>query len=76
MLSNLLVGNCAAGGSGTATLSGGSLYVTNAAHLAMLNVQNGTLTLSSGLLQVDTLVLTNAAGHFVHSGGSLSYRRG
>ncbi len=70
--SNLVIGDCAAGGAtGAVTVTGGSLYVTNAEHSAVLEVRNGRLILNSGLLQVDKLVMTNSCGLFVRSGGTL-----
>ena len=72
--SNLVVGqNCAAGingAIGTFALSGGTLFVTNAAHTAVLDVRNGNFTLdSAGTLVVDNLVMTNPCGNFVTNGG-------
>lgn len=52
--------------------NGGTLYVTNAAHTAVLDVRNGTFLLNAGgTLVVDTLILTNPCGHFVKNGGTL-----
>jgi hypothetical protein len=47
------------------------LTVTNAAHTGFIDIQNGQLVLSSGLLQVDKLVMTNTCSSFVHTGGTL-----
>jgi hypothetical protein len=58
---------------GIVTLNGGSLFITNAAHNATLNIIGGTFTLSSGTLMVDEFVMTNSCGHFVHTGGTLIY---
>jgi hypothetical protein len=70
--SNLTIGICAVGGAtGAVSVAGGSLFVTNAAGNAVLNVKSGTLTLDSGTLTVDTLVMTNACGRFVRTGGTL-----
>jgi T5SS/PEP-CTERM-associated repeat protein len=52
-------------------VQGGNFYVTNAAHNAVLEVRCGQLNVSSGLLQVDILVCTNACGHISHTGGTL-----
>jgi hypothetical protein len=68
--SNLRVG---AGGAGSVVVSSGLLAVTNTNHTAMLVVSNGTMVVSGGTLLVDVLVLTNANGHFQHTGGSLAY---
>jgi hypothetical protein len=74
--SNLIVGDdCPAGTNGaigTVALSGGALYVTNAAHTAVLDLRNGTFTLGPGaILVADNLVLTNTCGYFVNNGGIL-----
>lgn len=52
-------------------LDSGSLIVTNAAHNAYIDVRDGQLILSGGVLQTDTLILTNACGQFIHTGGML-----
>ncbi len=60
------------GARGNVTLSGGTLYVTNATHTANLDVRNGTFTLGTGAtLVVDNLILTNAYGHFVKQPGGI-----
>jgi len=70
---NLIVGDCASNAVGIVWLgSGSALYVTNAAHTAVLDVRNGTLLLNSGaMLVVDNLILTNACGRFLKNGGML-----
>ena len=70
--SNLTIGNSDCGPSGTMFVKGGSMFVTNAAHNAVLDVRDGELLLSGGTLTVDVLVMTNACGRFVRSGGTLS----
>ena len=52
-------------------VTGGSFYVTNATHDAILDVRCGQVTLSSGLLQADIVVVTNACGRLIHNGGTL-----
>lgn len=52
-------------------VTGGSLYVTNASHNAVFNVVCGQVILSAGLLQADTLVMTNSCAQFIHTGGTL-----
>jgi hypothetical protein len=69
--SSLVVGNCASSGIGTVTVSGGSLFVTNAAHTAFIDVRDGQLILNGGLLQTDILVMTNACGLFIRNGGTV-----
>jgi hypothetical protein len=56
-------------------LHGGALYVTNAAHNAVLSIDRGTLSQTGGTLLADTLVLTNADGKFAYQGGTLVYRQ-
>jgi len=71
---SLVVGDCISvnGAQGTVSLSGGVMTVTNATHSAVLDVRNGTFTLSPGAtLVVDQLVVTNACGHFINNGGVL-----
>jgi hypothetical protein len=69
--SNMVVGDCVAGITGTVSIAGGSLYVTNRTQTGVLNVRDGTFLLSSGVLQADTLVLTNPCVQFIHTGGTL-----
>jgi hypothetical protein len=52
-------------------VANGSLCVTNAAHTAYLDVADGQVTESGGLLMVDKLIITNACGHFNRTGGTL-----
>ena len=67
----ITLGDCASDGVGQIILDGGQLTVTNAAHTGFIDIQNGQLVLSSGLLQVDKLVMTNTCSSFVHTGGTL-----
>ena len=65
-------GDCVGGGQGNVTLSGGTLYVTNATHSARLDVRNGTFTLGAGaMLVVDNLILNDACGHFKKQPGGI-----
>jgi hypothetical protein len=69
---NLVIGDCNSNALGIVVLDGGTLYVTNAAHSAILDVQNGTLVLNPGAtLVVDNLLLTHSCGHFINNGGTL-----
>lgn len=70
--SNLVVGNCADGGVGQVRISGGALFITNAAHNATLDLRGGTLTISAGSLTVDRLVITNGCAFFVQTGGTFT----
>jgi hypothetical protein len=69
--SSLVVGDCATNANGQVTIvSGGSLYVTNASHTAILDVHNGTLLVDNGgLLVADTIVGTNGCGRIIHTNG-------
>jgi len=69
--SSMIVGDCGAGAAGTVSIAGGSLYVTNGTQTGVLNVRDGTFIISGGLLQVDTLVITNPCVQFIHTGGTL-----
>ncbi|PWU17252.1 MAG: hypothetical protein C5B50_11710 [Verrucomicrobia bacterium] len=71
--SNVVVGDCASGALGQPTLRGGSLYVTNAGQTAVLEVRNGTFTMTGGALVADVITLTNGCGHFSWTGGTISY---
>ena len=70
--SNITVGNCSLAVTGSVLVAGGSVYVTNAAHTGVLDIRNGTVELDSGTLVIDKLVITNACGHFIHAGGTVS----
>jgi len=71
LYTKLVLGNCSTGGIGVVNVAGGSLYVTNAAHNAVIYLNNGELNLSGGLLQADILVMTNVCGSYMSSGGTL-----
>jgi len=69
--SDLTVGTtCAA--TGVVLVTGGSLFVTNPTHNAVLEIRSGTVSVSGGMLQIDSLVVTNTCARFVHTGGNLS----
>jgi len=67
----ITLGDCAGNTLGHVSVDGGQLTVTNAAHTGFIDVQNGQLVLSNGVLQVDRLVMTNTCSQFVHTGGTL-----
>lgn len=69
---NLWLGVANCGATGIVSMTGGSLFVTNAAHSAIFEVRSGTLTQTGGEIRIDKLVVTNACGHFIHGGGTLS----
>jgi len=56
----------------THQLSGQStVIVTNTLGNAVLEVRHGTLVLAAGVVQADTLVITNSCAQFIHTGGIL-----
>jgi T5SS/PEP-CTERM-associated repeat protein len=73
VLSNMTVGNCGGGMTGIVTITGGALYVTNAAHSAVLDVRSGKFLMSGGTVVADKIVMTNACGLFQRTGGTLLY---
>jgi T5SS/PEP-CTERM-associated repeat protein len=48
-----------------------TVIVTNALGNAVLEVRHGALVLAAGVVQADTLVITNSCAQFVHTGGTL-----
>lgn len=71
--SNVTIGSTNCTASSVVLITGGELHVTNDAVTAMLEVQNGTVIQSGGVLDVDRLVITNPCAHFIHTGGTLIY---
>jgi hypothetical protein len=71
--SNVTIGVAGCSSTSAVIVAGGSLYVTNATHTAVLEVRGGTLELDFGTLVVDNLIMTNACAHFVRNGGTLTY---
>jgi len=69
--SNLVVGTFTTSCDDSVTVSGGNLFVTNAAHNAVLEVRRGTFTMNGGSVVADIVVVTNGCSSFVHSGGDL-----
>jgi len=67
----ITLGDCASNTAGYVTVDGGQLIVTNAAGTGFIDVRNGQLVLSGGVLQVDKLVMTNTCSSFIHTGGTL-----
>jgi hypothetical protein len=73
--SNLVLGDCTHGAVGEVYLEGGTLYVTNATHTAVIDVENGTLTINGGgTVVADVIVITNSCANFVRAGGMLTYQ--
>ena len=56
------------------TVANGILTVTNAAAAAALDIRRGTNVLNAGLIEADTLLLTNTLGGFDFNGGTLNVR--
>lgn len=56
---------------GMVSIAGGSLFVTNAARNAVLEVRSGTLRLTSGTVVVDQLIATNSCAVLQQIGGTL-----
>jgi fibronectin-binding autotransporter adhesin len=69
--SNLQIGLFDCSATGIVTVAGGSLYVTNAAHNATLDVESGTFTLNGGTVVADIFVKTNPCASFIQTGGTL-----
>jgi hypothetical protein len=70
-LADMILGDCSTSSVGTVTLNAGTMFVTNAAHNAFIDVRNGRFIVNGGTLVADGLVMTNACGQFVHNGGTL-----
>ena len=71
--SNMTLGDCSLPSTGNVTVAGGTLTVTNLAGTGVFELRDGTLTLNSGTMRVDKIVITNACAHFVRTGGTLIY---
>ncbi len=69
----MLIGSAGCNSTGIVSVSSGKLFVTNVTHDAVLEVRSGTFTISGGYVQADKIVMTNACGHFVRTGGTLVY---
>ncbi len=74
-LTGITIGDCVVGNVGYFNASGGQVIVTNATGTGFINIQKGQLTVSGGILQIDTLVMTNSCSQFVHTGGSAPRRQ-
>jgi T5SS/PEP-CTERM-associated repeat protein len=68
---SVVIGDCTLNGVGYVYVHGGNHFVTNAAHTAVLDLRNGLVVQTGGLLQVDKLVITNGCSVFIRVGGSL-----
>ncbi len=56
------------------TVANGILTVTNGSAAAALDIRRGTNVLNAGLIEADTLLLTNTLGGFDFNGGTLNVR--
>ena len=70
LTSNFVVGTDSLS-TGQVSVVGGTLAVTNSAGGAVLQVGNGTFSLSQGSVLVDNVVLTNTSGQFGFNSGTL-----
>jgi len=68
---NLTIGFASIACNNLLQLDSGSVIVTNAAHTGTLEIRHGALIANGGILQADTLVITNLCAQFVHTGGTL-----
>ncbi|HTS17886.1 MAG TPA: hypothetical protein VMP11_09960 [Verrucomicrobiae bacterium] len=73
VLSNMVVGDCGASVTGLVTISGGALFVTNAAHNAVLDVRSGQFIMTGGAVVADRIVMTNACAVFLREAGTTSF---
>jgi fibronectin-binding autotransporter adhesin len=72
IFTGLTIGTADCSATGTVQVVGGGLFVTNSTADAVLDVRTGSLLLDAGTLTIDQLIITNACGRFIRSGGSLS----
>jgi len=56
---------------GQVSIVGGNLLITNSSNNGTLAVSSGTFNLTQGAVSVDKLLLTNATGQLVFSGGTV-----
>ncbi len=68
---NLVVGAAPSAVGNAATVSGGSLAVTNATGTAALEVRRGAFTFDGGSVRADVLLATNVTGVFTFNSGAL-----
>jgi T5SS/PEP-CTERM-associated repeat protein len=68
---NLIVGVRTQAWDNVLELDGGHLTVTNGTGTGVLDVQRGQLIVNGGVLQANTLVISNHYASFVHTGGTV-----
>ena len=71
---SMTVGRDSSSLSNRITVAGGTMLVANGTGTGVLDVRRGTTFLTSGLIDVDQLVITNPAGAFDLDGGTLISR--
>jgi T5SS/PEP-CTERM-associated repeat protein len=71
LLSGMIIGSAACTSTGIVNVTDGETYITNVFGNARIDVRSGTVTVSGGLLVVDQIIVTNACGRFIHTGGTL-----
>jgi hypothetical protein len=72
-VSNMVIGSATSSNCLVSVEAGASLFITNVAHTAYVDVSHGgSLTLDGGSLQTDTLLLTNG-GAFKDLAGNLNF---
>ncbi|MEO7299082.1 MAG: GH25 family lysozyme [Verrucomicrobiota bacterium] len=72
---NLVVGNTASSTNNSIIMTSGNLFVTNASSGGAFDLRRGVVTLNSGLLVADTLLMTNGnSSEFNFFGGTLRVR--
>jgi T5SS/PEP-CTERM-associated repeat protein len=69
-----VIGEFTASTNNRVVVDGGAWQATNTARNSILDVRRGTNVLNAGLVEVDHLLLTNAAGNFEFNGGTLITR--
>jgi len=67
----ITLGVCGSNDIGYVWVSAGQLIVTNNTGTGFIDIQNGELLLSNGVVHVDELVMTNSCGQLIHVGGTL-----
>lgn len=70
---NMILGDSSCVGTGTVTMTGGQLYITNAAGNATLDIEGGTFILMGGVLHMNKIQMVNPCTHFINMGGTVTY---
>jgi polygalacturonase len=75
VIDSLIIGDCGLFTPGFLTISGGFFFVVGPFQ-PVLDVRDGTLTVSGGLLSAQTLMMTNSCGSFALNGGTFNCGNG